>query len=84
MNKTTAEEIVGAFERHVAGPLRDNLAKQDAYELAKRNPMIYTSGGATTVDEWVDRSRDTWARGKKKSLGSSLEASNPGAASIFS
>jgi len=55
-----ASDIVSAFERHVAEPLRENLAKHDAFTLAKRNPMIYTSSGATTVDQWVERRLDDW------------------------
>lgn len=57
---TTALEIVASFERHVAEPLRANLAGLDAYKLAKRNPMIYTVRGATTVDQWVDGRLDDW------------------------
>jgi Type II restriction endonuclease EcoO109I len=57
---TTTKEIVAAFERHVAEPLRENLAGLDAYKLAKRNPMIYTARGATTVNQWVDRRLDDW------------------------
>ena len=50
-----AEAIVAAFERHVAVPLQDNLQSLKGRDLAKRNPMIYTSRGAKTVREWVDR-----------------------------
>jgi hypothetical protein len=50
-----AEEIVAAFERHVAVPLQENLQRLKGRDLAKRNPMIYTSRGAKTVREWVDR-----------------------------
>jgi hypothetical protein len=57
---TTVAEVVAAFERHVAEPLRQNLAGLDAYKLAKRNPMIYTARGATTVDQWVDRRLEDW------------------------
>jgi Type II restriction endonuclease EcoO109I len=60
ISPTTAKEIVAAFERHVAEPLRENLAGLDAYKLAKRNPMIYTARGATTVNQWVDRRLDDW------------------------
>jgi hypothetical protein len=57
---TVADAIVAAFERHVAEPLRQNLEAIDAYKLAKRNPMIYTARGATTVDQWVDRRLEDW------------------------
>jgi hypothetical protein len=50
-----AQEIVTAFERHVAVPLQENLQSLKGRDLAKRNPMIYTSRGATTIREWVDR-----------------------------
>lgn len=50
-----AREIVSAFERHVAVPLQQNLQRLKGRDLAKRNPMIYTSRGAKTVREWVDR-----------------------------
>jgi len=52
---TEAQEIVEAFERHVALPLQENLQRLTGRDLAKRNPMIYTSRGAKTVREWVDR-----------------------------
>jgi hypothetical protein len=60
VNATIAEEIVVAFERHVAEPLEQNLARHNAHTLAKRNPMIYTARGATTVDQWVDRRLEDW------------------------
>jgi Type II restriction endonuclease EcoO109I len=50
-----ATEIVAAFERHVAVPLQHNLQRLKGRDLAKRNPMIYTSRGAKTVREWVGR-----------------------------
>ena len=50
-----ATEIVTAFERHVAMPLQENLQRLKGRDLAKRNPMIYTSRGAKTVQGWVDR-----------------------------
>lgn len=50
-----AREIVTAFERHVAMPLQENLQRLKGRDLAKRNPMIYTSRGAKTVQDWVDR-----------------------------
>lgn len=55
VDATKAQEIVLAFERHVAVPLQQNLQRLKGRDLAKRNPMIYTSRGATTVREWVDR-----------------------------
>lgn len=55
VDATKAKEIVTAFERHVAMPLQENLHRLKGRDLAKRNPMIYTSRGAKTVREWVDR-----------------------------
>jgi hypothetical protein len=55
VDTTAAEKIVVAFERFVADPLTQNLARVNAHTLAKRNPMIYTARGATTVDQWIDR-----------------------------
>ncbi len=52
---STAAEVVEAFERHVAQPLEANLSRLNGHDLAKRNPMIYTARGATTVRDWVDR-----------------------------
>jgi len=52
---TAAEKIVVAFELFVAEPLEKNLKSVNARTLAKRNPMIYTARGATTVDQWIDR-----------------------------
>jgi hypothetical protein len=45
----TAAEIVQAFDDVVAKPLQLNLSKKKGRELAKRNPMIYTVRGTTTV-----------------------------------
>ena len=56
----TAAEIVQAFDDVVAKPLQLNLSKKKGRELAKRNPMIYTVRGTTTVDEWVDRALADW------------------------
>lgn len=50
-----AAEIVETFDNVVAKPLQANLSKKKGRDLAKRNPMIYTARGTTTVDEWVDR-----------------------------
>jgi hypothetical protein len=50
-----AERIVQAFDDFVAGPLESNLTKLTGRGLAKRNPMIYTARGTTTVDDWVDQ-----------------------------
>src|SRR6267142_4388211 len=57
---TTAAEIVQAFDDFVAKPLQANLSKKKGRELARRNPMIYTARGTTTVDEWVDRALEDW------------------------
>jgi len=56
----TAADIVQAFDDFVAKPLQANLSKKKGRELAKRNPMIYTARGTTTVDEWVDRALEDW------------------------
>jgi hypothetical protein len=50
-----ADAIVTAFDEFVAKPLAENLTKLRGRDLAKRNPMIYTARGVTSVDEWVDR-----------------------------
>ncbi len=55
-----AAEIVQAFDEVIAQPLQANLAKKKGRDLAKRNPMIYTARGTTTVDEWVDRALEDW------------------------
>jgi hypothetical protein len=47
--------VVRAFDDFVASPLRENLKKLTGRDLAKRNPMIYTTRGVTTVSDWVDR-----------------------------
>ncbi len=57
---TAAAEIVQAFDDVVARPLQANLSKKRGRDLAKRNPMIYTARGTTTVDEWVDRALADW------------------------
>jgi hypothetical protein len=56
----TAAEIVQAFDEVVAKPLQANLSKKTGRALAKRNPMIYTARGTTTVDEWMDRALEDW------------------------
>lgn len=50
-----AEEIVEAFDTFVAQPLERNLRKLRGKDLVKRNPMIYTVRGVSTVDDWVAR-----------------------------
>lgn len=55
-----AKAIVEAFDEYVARPLQANLAKKTGRDLAKRNPMIYTARGVTTVDDWVRRALDDW------------------------
>ena len=50
-----ADAIVTGFDDYVAKPLAANLTKLRGRDLAKRNPMIYTVRGVTSVDEWVDR-----------------------------
>ena len=56
----TAAEIVQAFDDVIARPLQANLSKKKGRDLARRNPMIYTARGTTTVDEWVDRALEDW------------------------
>ena len=51
-----------AFDDVTANPLQANLAKKKAPDLAKRNPMIYSARGTTTVDAWVDRAPEDWER----------------------
>jgi len=53
-----ADAIVTGFDDYVAKPLAANLTKLRGRDLAKRNPMIYTVRGVTSVDEWVDRVLD--------------------------
>ena len=55
-----AAEIVDTFDNVVAKPLQANLSKKKGRDLAKRNPMIYTARGTTTVEEWVDRALADW------------------------
>jgi hypothetical protein len=55
-----AAEIVQTFDNVVARPLQANLSKKKGRDLAKRNPMIYTVRGTTTVDEWVERALADW------------------------
>jgi Type II restriction endonuclease EcoO109I len=50
-----AEKILNAFDDFVSRPLESNLAKLTGRDLARRNPMIYTARGMTTVDAWVDQ-----------------------------
>ena len=49
-----------AFDAYIARPLQANLAKKSGHDLAKRNPLIYTVRGATTVEGWVDRALEDW------------------------
>lgn len=55
-----AEAVVTAFDDVVARPLQQNLARKRGRDLARRNPMIYTTRGVVTVDAWVDRSLEDW------------------------
>ncbi len=55
LDPRTTEKIVHAFDDFVARPLEANLKKLTGRDLAKRNPMIYTARGTTTVEEWVER-----------------------------
>jgi Type II restriction endonuclease EcoO109I len=49
-----ARRIVEAFDGFVARPLEANLKKLNGRQLAKRNPMIYTARGTTSVRTWID------------------------------
>jgi hypothetical protein len=40
-----AKQIVQAFDDYVARPLEANLKNLHGHDLAKRNPMIYTTRG---------------------------------------
>jgi hypothetical protein len=57
---SAASTIVQAFDTVVALPLQANLSRKRGLDLAKRNPMIYTVRGTTTVDDWVRRALDDW------------------------
>jgi len=60
VSESVAQGVVVAFDEIVARPLQANLAKKKGRDLAKRNPMIYTTRGISTVDAWVDRSLEDW------------------------
>ncbi len=60
IDRTKAAEVVQSFDDFIARPLQRNLAAKRGRDLAKRNPIIYTARGTTTVDEWVDRSLADW------------------------
>jgi Type II restriction endonuclease EcoO109I len=51
----TARLVVDLFDRHVAQPLEANLRATRGSDLAKRNPMIYTTRGVADVDDWSAR-----------------------------
>lgn len=48
-----AEDVVAAFDRFVAEPLRERLRTLTGRDLARRNPMIYTARGIGDVETWV-------------------------------
>jgi hypothetical protein len=50
-----ATQIVQAFDDYVARPLEANLKNLYGRDLAKRNPMIYTTRGIDSAEEWVER-----------------------------
>lgn len=60
ISEPAAAAIVQAFDVVVASPLQANLSRKRGVDLAKRNPMIYTVRGTTTVEEWVRRALDDW------------------------
>src|SRR5215813_10211655 len=49
-----SDRVVQAFDDYVAKPMEANLKKLHGRDLAKRNPMIYTTRGADSVEEWAD------------------------------
>jgi hypothetical protein len=54
VDAATAEQIVTAFERFVAQPIKENFDKLTGHDLVKRNPMIYTARGIRDIDAWID------------------------------
>jgi hypothetical protein len=60
ISRDAAIAVVQAFDTVVAAPLQANLSTKRGVDLAKRNPMIYTARGTTTVDEWVRRALEDW------------------------
>jgi hypothetical protein len=50
-----AEEVVEAFDVFVAQPLQSNLRAFRGRDMPKRNPLIYTLRGVTTIGDWVTR-----------------------------
>lgn len=60
VDAAVARDVVLAFDEIVARPLQANLARKKGRDLAKRNPMIYTTRGITTVERWVERSLEDW------------------------
>lgn len=55
LSERQTDRIVQAFDDFVARPLAANLTKLHGRDLAKRNPMIYTTRGVETVEEWADQ-----------------------------
>jgi hypothetical protein len=52
---TVADQVVEAFDVFVAQPLAANLRAFRGRDVAKRNPLIYTLRGVSTVTDWVTR-----------------------------
>jgi hypothetical protein len=50
-----AKQIVQAFDDYVARPFEANLKNLHGRDLGKRNPMIYTTRGIDSAEEWVER-----------------------------
>ena len=55
IDERRAGEIVRAFERFIAAPLRGRFDEIKPRDVAKRNPFVYATLGVTRSDEWVDR-----------------------------
>jgi hypothetical protein len=55
VSRRTADQIVQAFDDYVARPLEMNLRRLRGRDLARRNPLIYTTRGIATVEQWADQ-----------------------------
>jgi hypothetical protein len=60
ISPAAAVAIVQTFDAVLAAPLQANLSSKRGLDLAKRNPIIYTVRGTTTVEDWVRRALDDW------------------------
>jgi Type II restriction endonuclease EcoO109I len=55
VSQRQADQIVQAFDDHVAKPLNENLRKLHGRDLAKRNPKIYTVRGTERAADWAEQ-----------------------------